>query len=97
MLSFLQYHDLRCLVDVLVSTPRIARGTLWDGGPTGYGGPARTVVLKLRALVAIIVWESGDAALELAQKRRRVLGVAETGRKLMFCWLFGSHRRGSRT
>jgi hypothetical protein len=94
VLSFFQHHDLRCLVtSVLLSAPRIAGGALWDGRPTGYGRPPRTVVLELQVLVAIFVWDPGDAALKLAQKSRSVLTVGEAGRKLMFCWLFGSHRR----
>jgi hypothetical protein len=83
---------LRCLVvHVILSTPRIVRRTLWDGGPTRYGGPARTIVLEFWVLIAIFVWDPRDAALKLAQKGRGVLGVGEAGRKLMFCWLFGSH------
>lgn len=55
MFTFLQYYNLRCLVvSVLVSAPGVARRTLWDGGSTGYGGPARTVVLEFRVLVTII-------------------------------------------
>jgi len=74
MFTFLQYYDLRCLVvSVLVAAPGITHRTLWDGGPTGYGGPARTVVLEFRALVTIIAWKPGDAALKLAQESRGVL------------------------
>jgi len=74
MFSFLQYYDLRCLiVSVLVSAPGIARRTFWDGRPTGYGRPARTVVLKFWVLVTIIAWKAGDAALKLAQESRGVL------------------------
>jgi hypothetical protein len=74
MFSFLQYYDLRCLiVSVLVCAPGIARRTLWDGRPTGYGRPARTVVLEFRVLIAIIAWNPGDAALKLAQESRGVL------------------------
>jgi hypothetical protein len=58
MFSFLQYYDLRCLVvSLLVSASGIARRTLWDGRPTGYGRPARTVVLEFRVLVTIIAWK----------------------------------------
>jgi hypothetical protein len=75
MFSFLQYYDLRCLVVsiVLVSAPGIARRTLRDGRPTGYGRPARTVILEFRVLVTIIAWISRDAALKLAQESRGVL------------------------
>jgi len=95
--SFLQYYDLRRLiVSVLICAPWIASRTFWDGRPTGYGRPARTVVLEFRiqVFVTIIIWVPGDTALKLAQKGRGMLGVGEAGRKLMFCWLFGSHRRG---
>jgi hypothetical protein len=74
MLSFLQYYDLRGLVvSVFVSAPGITRRTLWDGRPTGYGGPARTIVLEFRVLITIIAWKPGDAGLKLAQESRGVL------------------------
>ncbi len=74
--SFLQYYDLGCLiVSILIRAPGVARRTLWDGRPTGYGRPARTVVLEFRVLVTVIAitWNPRDAALKLAQECRGVL------------------------
>jgi hypothetical protein len=97
MLSFLQHHDLRCLVIPIVffiTAPGIVGRTLWDGRPTRYGRSARTVILELQVLIAIFIWNPGDAALELAQERGCVLAVCQPGGELVFCWFFRSHRRG---
>jgi hypothetical protein len=95
VLSFFQHHYLRCLViPVVIFTPRVAGRALRDRRPTGNRWPPRTVILEFRVFVAIFIRKSRDATLKFAQKCGRVLTIGETCRKLVFGWLFRSHRLG---